>query len=78
MIQIDSGIPIPPAPPQGRPRGVPGAWLYPWRKMAIGDSFIFPGDLKDAWQRVHSRKRSNAARFEPRRWNGVIRIWRVA
>ncbi len=78
MIQIDHGIPIPPAPPQGRPRGASGKRVYPWRKMAVGDSFVFPGDLRDAWQRVHARKIHDSYRYEPRRLDGAIRIWRVA
>jgi hypothetical protein len=78
MIQIDRGIPIPPAPSKGRPRGHPGRRLYPWRQMAVGDSFAFPGELPEAWTRIHGRKWHDRNAYEARRMDGAIRIWRVA
>jgi hypothetical protein len=83
MIQIDYGIPLPPAPPKGRPRGTPGKWKYPWRSMKVGDSFKFDGSNQDAWKLVHGRRATTDGwRYEAYRivedGEMVVRIWRVA
>lgn len=82
MIQVDHGIPIPPQPIKGRPRGAPGKRLYPWAAMEVGDSFIFRGPNVEAWQRIHARKAHDRKTYVSRviTENGerIVRIWRVA
>jgi hypothetical protein len=81
MIQIDRGIPLPPRPPLGRPKGHPGKRRYPWTKLGVGDSFVFPGTKLGAWQRIGDRRRFDRRQYEARQLveNGqmVVRIWRV-
>jgi hypothetical protein len=82
-IQIDKGIPIPPANPSGRQSGQRrGQRKYPWMAMPIGSSFIYPGDSGGAWRSIIGRHKLTHYRYVSRRlledgqW--VTRIWRIA
>lgn len=82
MIQIDSGVPLPPRPNTGRPKGAPGKRRYPWKAMRVGDSFIFPATKTEAWQRIGDRRRFDRNQYETRQLvedgRMVVRIWRVS
>lgn len=70
LYQIERGIPIPPK--DGR------AAKYPWREMAVGDSFTVDKSAKDM-----NAQRANASRKYGRKFcvrsidENHCRIWRV-
>lgn len=76
MIEVQSGVPIP-AKKGGRPP------RYPWRDLAVGDSFFIPAALRPV---VASASRNNARRNGGRFRvltmveNGIkgVRVWRIA
>lgn len=78
-FQIEKNVPLPPRGGPGRP------YIYPFRDMEVGDSFLVPcGDnerdrekthrrLTGAWKAVQGRK------FTARRIVGEgVRVWRIA
>lgn len=70
-IVIDRNVPIPDAAPKGK---------YPWDKMEVGDSFVFPGTLDPhacyaAAQNI--RKKCPDKDFRVRRIGKQYRCWRV-
>lgn len=83
QIKIDKGVPIPP-----RLRPGPPPSKYPWRQLAIGDSFVYPpaATLRQTLTRAASacayRKSDHGETYTIRtvEENGqrVVRVWRVA
>jgi len=73
MIEIEKGIPLPEVK-----RGRKGNYRYPWRDMAIGDSFLAPdADIRYmAASAVGARKRLGR-RFACRTVEGGVRVWRI-
>lgn len=74
-IQIDKGIPVPPANMRRK-------FKYPWRDMDVGDSFFVPEELAASASRSgrfyglrHGKKFSRGAVTE----GGVkgVRVWRI-
>jgi len=69
-IQIDRGIPL---PPRGR------ITKYPWAKMEVGDSFLFPS--KGAGPAAAAAKsacvRNAPKKFVHGKHNNQYRIWRT-
>jgi hypothetical protein len=64
--------------PQPRPYTVKN---YPWRTMAVGESFPFASHVKpeSAWTYTWQANRTHAPkRFQCRKFNGTMRCWRVA
>jgi hypothetical protein len=83
-ITIEKGVPI----PERSNRKPFNASRYPWRQMAVGDSFLFPwtkGNLRYTYSRaqaaVRYRHLTQGEKYDVRAVdeNGerVIRIWRV-
>ena len=79
MFQIESGVEI---PPQSQP------WRktkYPFNRLNVGDSFVFPVATDEDREAVQNRLQSAAAnwgrsrgmRFVTRRVTQGIRVWRV-
>lgn len=70
---IEKGIPVP------HPRS-PRQVRYPFRQMAVGDSFLIPS--KDAFacvqQSVRGAARSKGMKASVRKVAGGVRVWRVA
>lgn len=69
MTELEHNRPL----PAGRPQ------TYPWRAMAVGDSFLFPHFVnyphetaRAASRRLHPRK------FTARKTRDGVRCWRIA
>ena len=77
-MRIEKNIPLPP-PRKGGHNGRSYA-KYPWDKMEIGDSFMFPvGATKSAHTSVCFRNKFHAhTKFIARRVEAGIRCWRIA
>jgi len=85
QIEVRKDVPV---PEDGRAKngGLPG--VYPWRRMAVGESFLFPADVQinkaSANVRgVNLRMASTGVRFVCRSIKdgpdaGRIGCWRVA
>lgn len=80
-IEIDRDVPLPAGAPAagGRPE------IYPWRKMEVGDSFLYPMGTdapkvvsRVAAKRAHDAGRRSGRKFSCRREAGGVRIWRTA
>ena len=70
-VQIDKGIPMPPHRYNSR---------YDFRRMEVGDSVPFIGDIRHATSSANYWARSvgNGAKFACRTLeDGTVRIWRV-
>ena len=65
-IEIEDGIPIPPA--EGR------ASKYPWDEINIGQSFLIPGRQK----KLIVPKRLKPRKFTQRVDETGLRVWRTA
>lgn len=83
--KVDKGIPMPPPGRRGREGGY-NINSLPWRRMDVGDSFIFPrGRCRDLtmWHIAAcsaARRRTLVAgeEFVARILDGAVRIWRAA
>jgi hypothetical protein len=79
MFQIESGVEI---PPQSQPLR---KTKYPFNRLNVGDSFVFPVSTDEDREAVQNRLQSAAAnwgrsrgmRFVTRRVTQGIRVWRV-
>ena len=79
MFQIESGVEI---PPQSQPLR---KTKYPFNRLNVGDSFVFPVATDEDREAVQNRLQSAAAnwgrsrgmRFVTRRMTQGIRVWRV-
>jgi len=79
VISIEKGIPMPPAKGRGVAGGRPE--IYPWNKMKIGDSFLFPAlrDHRSAYSAAYqATKNSQGKKFQVRKTSDGYRCWRVA
>lgn len=78
MLQIDRGVPLPPA---HRPPKPPLAGRkYPWHEMAVGDSFHEPrvATAQQMWFKIARIKRNRSRRWAVRAVaGGGVRVWRV-
>lgn len=76
VIQVESGIPIPPPPPRGGGRTA----KYKWADLAVGESFAVPADRLNSIKVLihrHNTKPRSRKRFTWRRAeDGRIRVWR--
>ena len=79
MFEIESGVEI---PPQSAPLR---KMKYPFNRLNVGDSFVYPVTSPDDVEAVQNRLQSAAAnwgrsrgmRFVTRRVTQGIRVWRV-
>ena len=75
-IKVDKGIPIP-----ERRRGPGAPEKYPWREMAVGDSFFVPGITSAKFGGTPLSMRNAGRVFARRSWteDGVkgVRVWRT-
>ena len=79
MFEIESGVEI---PPQSTPLR---KMKYPFNRLNVGDSFVYPVTSPDDVEAVQNRLQSAAAnwgrsrgmRFVTRRVTQGIRVWRV-
>ena len=79
MFQIESGVEI---PQQDKPVR---KTKYPFNRLNVGDSFVFPVGIDDDREAIQNRLQSAAAnwgrsrgmRFVTRRVTQGIRVWRV-
>lgn len=69
-IKIEKDIPLPAMGINGKP-----PCKYPWREMAVGDSFFVVGKWKKSLAGMGSQRHA-PKRFVSRRENGGYRIWR--
>jgi len=72
-MEIDKNIPIPQAMNKAK---------YPWRKMEVGDSFLFSKksdlkNLKHASSLAGAASRRMGIKFSCRKTNEGIRVWRI-
>ena len=72
MFKIEKKLPIPKA-------NHTGAKKYPWREMAVGDSFFVPTPVKTATMRGQASMWGIKlkGRFTVRDVEGGVRVWRV-
>ena len=70
-IAVEKDVPLP-AP-------LRGSGKYPWRSMAVGDSFFVPGmTTASIAGSVHSAyKRLPGWKFTSRTVDGGVRVWRI-
>lgn len=73
-IRIQKGIPM----PKVNPRGMAGTKhpVYPWHKMDVGDSFVFPGGRTAHTACVMASRKGKlfkACKIP----EGYYRVWRV-
>lgn len=75
LIVIDKNIPQPDAKRGGR-RGS----KYPWNEMKVGDSFLFPENVKKttAASLTYSAGKAHKRQFSLRTVEDGIRCWRKA
>ena len=74
-ISIDKKVPMPP-----HPRRVGGVGQkYPWRQMNVGDSFLFPPDIKIQHASALAVGFGQAidGKFSCRTTDEGVRCWRV-
>lgn len=73
-IKIEKSIPMPPA------GGKNGLAKYPWKSMAVGDSFLFPAGVSHqaASSNITSAQKRTGFQFSYRSTSEGIRCWRVA
>jgi|HubBroStandDraft_5_1064220.scaffolds.fasta_scaffold1245604_2 hypothetical protein len=72
-MKIDKGIPIPGYPTGKGKRG------YPWKKMEIGDSFLFPSDTQEMSCRhivMMQNRTYKPKHFICRKTDEGLRCWR--
>lgn len=68
-FQIEKNVPAPSA----------GNAKYPWRQMAIGDSFFVPNVSTQKMSNAASaRKTRGVGTFTCRAEEGGVRVWRIA
>lgn len=72
MITVEKKVPLPGASPT--------APKYPWKKMAVNDSFLAPTDVSEASFRAHASNaaRRHGIRVTVRRTSEGLRVWRIA
>lgn len=69
-ITLEPGRPV---PPQHRVE------FYPWRTMAVGDSFLFPAFVNHPHQTARAASRRLAPmKFTARKTRDGVRCWRIA
>lgn len=74
MIDLESGLPVPPPSNGGRPE------RYPFTKMKVGESFFIPTDEKERTRSAvlgAARLRLGAGRVATRSVDGGLRVWRI-
>lgn len=69
MFKVEKGIPDP-----GR-KTHPKEEIYPWKKMAVDDSFFVPNKT-DISVRYHAARRYGH-KYRQRQVDGGVRIWRI-
>lgn len=76
-IKIDKNIPIPPADRRGL--ATSRTTKYPFRKMQIGESFLFPKGTKvsNARSAAQQTARRSNMKFSVRQIEEGIRCWRI-
>lgn len=75
-IRVQRGIPIPAC----RPRGLNGTRepIYPWAKMRVGDSFLFPEHIgRAAHSAASNESRKGERKFVARKTDAGYRCWRI-
>jgi hypothetical protein len=79
VIEVETGIPIPP-PRHRRRLPSPGSRKkYPWLQLEPGDSFLLDTyDIASARAMAANYGRKFAMKFCVREMVGGIRIWRIA
>ena len=72
MFEIEKGVPL----PEGRETG----FVYPFRLMEIGDSFVVADEdkLKSARAAAYAYSRRSGHKFACRRVDKGWRFWRVS
>jgi hypothetical protein len=76
-ISIQKGVPIPAVKPRGREGSSPAK--YPWRKMSVGDSFLFPSPItRQAFAAASLAEKFTGYRFVVRKTDEGYRCWRIA
>ncbi len=75
MFEVEKGVPMPKPVRAGRQT------KYPWKELAVGDSFFVPADAvkpQSARGAVRTANRIYAdRRFATRTVEGGIRVWRI-
>lgn len=78
-FKIERDIPLPPRKPLGRQAGVS---KYPFRTMAVGDSFFVAATgkgIRKAFSRLtSSAQAAKPFKFSVRTLDNGVRIWRIA
>lgn len=75
MIEIEKGVPVAPKAGGASPP------KYPWKKMAVGDSFFVPKVKPSSLSRqahLAAQAIGNGTRFITRTVEGGVRVWRVS
>lgn len=74
-IRVDKHIPLP-----NRIGGSGRPARYPWKNMNVGDSFVFPKEVKrsTAQSLTYKTGKTNGRRFAIRTVAEGIRCWRLA
>ncbi len=70
MIKVDPNIPM--------PAGRIASRKYPWREMAIGDSFFIPDVSRKSFSGPSLAAKRTGFKFTVRTVEGGLRVWRFA
>ena len=70
-IKIESGIPIPPSPLKGRSK-------YPFKDMAIGDSFVVKSKGRGVVAGFYYAAKHLGMKAKVSEIDGGYRVWRIA
>jgi hypothetical protein len=69
-IKVDKGVPL--------PSNITGVGKYPWEDMEVGDSFLFPPDVKSSAAYSVSRHQKRKGRdYVVRATPQGLRCWRT-
>ena len=50
---------------------------YPWAQIEVGDSFVYDGPMNAAWTNCRYASEKHKKKFEPRVYQGAVRVWRT-
>lgn len=77
VIQVEKGVPLPEFRPRGGLGGVKR--IYPWERMEVGDSFLFPDGMLASSAHNSARAASYRGReFKVAKVGNRFRCWRIA
>ena len=69
-VEVENGVEMPPTT-LGRP------FLYPWKTMEVGQSFVYKGKFISAVSACAKWGKKTQRDFAVRKMDAVVRVWRT-